>query len=1028
VPFEESTESPTRSVTVASSAFDLPLQQLRSLLDAQEPAAQRHDPLRAGEVIAGRYRITRLIGRGGMGEVYAAHDLLLKEAVAIKTVRADRVQHQSLVERFEEEVHLARLVTHPNVCRIYEVGVHAATPPPDARAPGNDSGRAPLLFFAMELLEGQTLAARIRARPLTRAEAFPIAVQLAEGLQAAHRAGVIHADFKSANVILVPSPGGVRAVITDFGVARLDPSRVAAEDAPTMADEGRAAGTVAYMSPEQLAGDRITAASDLYSFGIVLFEMASGTRPFDDRVGVTAAGRRASGDPVSVRARVPDIDPRWDAAIRRCLQQDPTRRFASAGELAAWFRGGAWRPLRYWTRHDWVRHLAVASLLVAAGVTGWMWTTRPYRPLPAAQPFYEAGVNALHSMTYETARKALERTVAIDPTFALAHASLARAYDELDYTDRAKDSMLRAVAAARDSRLTRADERQLRAMQFVVSRDYERALPFMRQIEADAVNAEPAGRQASAAALESGWLAQQMDDSAEAAAAFQRALTLDPSYAAAKLRLGYMFGRRGGPNDLALALEAFTDAEQLHASAGDYEGVTQTLLERANLLDRRSREQEALPVIEKAVAVARLVGNRYQEIRLHLMQGNAYRDLGDTTRAAALVRGAIEMATAENMDNLVTSGLIDLGNVHLVERDLEAAASTFGRALDSAQRARVRRAEARARAALGSLYEQDHRPATAKPLIEASLAFYRNAGYRRESIQAAIVLGGVLRQLGENGDGIRILRETLPFAVSLQDRRAEAQLRERIADSLRDQSEWPAALAEYQRAIALAGSVVQAEQLRVKSAGLQWRLGQRQNAEASLQQSERFGVDSRNPSLLASIQAQRAEIALAGGRLDEAMGLVRRAMAGQRGDDDASRQWALLGARVRIEMKQHDGLVPASSAVEAMERAGLTTDAALARLSIAEALLTAGDTGRARSLAEAAVAYLEPKHVWEAVWRGHVIVARASAERADVDAHDAAARSALTHLNTAWGATAVDRYLRRPGVERLARGMHLSGT
>ena len=183
-------------------------------------------------------------------------------------------------------------------------------------------------------------------------------------------------------------------------------------------------------------------------------------------------------------------------------------------------------------------------LVLLAVLGGWMWAYRPYRPPPDAQLAYDRGVDALHSMAYETARKAFEQTVAIDPAFALAHASLARAYDELDYTDRAKDAMLRAIAAAQESRLTPDDGRRLRALQFMVQRDYERAAPLVRQVEAEAT-----GTGQAAAALESGWLAQQMENSEAAAAAFERALTLDPSYAAAKLRLGFLFGRQGGKDD-----------------------------------------------------------------------------------------------------------------------------------------------------------------------------------------------------------------------------------------------------------------------------------------------------------------------------------------------------------------------------------------------------------------------------------------------------------------------------------------------
>src|SRR5262245_54138151 len=489
-------DRPTLVATLADSTSGLSLAELRSFLDrecAGDPTLRadvealileretfvdprRHVPasqasLLRDDVIADRYRITRLIGRGGMGEVYEAEDLLLHERVALKILRGDLAGDASLRRRFHEEILLARRVTHPNVCRIFEVGTHAI------------AGRPPVLFFAMELLEGNTLAARIRAGRLTKDEAFPLAVQMADGLQAAHAAGIVHADFKCGNVVLVPQrDAGVRAVITDFGLARIDPSRVSVDETRTLA-EIRLAGTLAYMSPEQLRGEQLTGASYIYSYCVVLFEMASGSLPFDDRDLIKAAMLKASGEPIPVRRKAPDIDRRWESAIARCLQRDPAHRFASAGALSTWFTDRRWFEVWRWTAREWVQAAAVLVVVLAAIVGGWSWWTRPYEPVAAARSAYEAGMNALHSMTYETARKAFERAVAIDPRFALAHAGLARAYDELDYTDRAKDSMLRALSAAQETRLSDDDDRRLRATQFAVSRDYARAVPLFREME-----------------------------------------------------------------------------------------------------------------------------------------------------------------------------------------------------------------------------------------------------------------------------------------------------------------------------------------------------------------------------------------------------------------------------------------------------------------------------------------------------------------------------------------------------------------
>src|SRR5262249_54088280 len=159
--------------------------------------------------------------------------------------------------------------------------------------------------------------------------------------------------------------------------------------------------------------------------------------------------------------------------------------------------------------------------------------------------------------------------------------------------------------------------------------------------------------------------------------------------------------------------------------------------------------------------------------------------------------------------------------------------------------------EARGQLAMASLCEQDHRPEEARGFAEAALSFYRQAGYQRESVQAAIVLGGVLQQLGRNDEGVRILTSTLPFAQRLQDRRLEAQLQDRIGDNLRDQGNWPAALDAYQRALTLYGTTMQGASLQVIAAQLQWRLGRTTEAGRSLLEAQTFETTHKNPALRA---------------------------------------------------------------------------------------------------------------------------------------------------------------------------------
>ncbi len=210
-------------------------------------------------VIAGRFRMTRRLGQGGMGVVYEAEDLQLGGSVALKTIQPEVSLSAKFVERFKREIQVAKRVTHPNVCRIYDVGFHPSPSDPNAQ-----------MFLTMELIEGETLAQRLARGPMTPVEAASLVRQMAVAVGAAHDAGVIHRDFKSSNVMLAPHNGDLRAVVMDFGLAGGFDDRENGE-----AHSGEIAGTPEYMAPEQLVDGAITPATDIYALGIVIHEMVN---------------------------------------------------------------------------------------------------------------------------------------------------------------------------------------------------------------------------------------------------------------------------------------------------------------------------------------------------------------------------------------------------------------------------------------------------------------------------------------------------------------------------------------------------------------------------------------------------------------------------------------------------------------------------------------------------------------------------------------------------------------------------------
>jgi len=283
-----------------------------------------------GEVIAERYRIARFLAQGGMGEVYEAEDLELRQKVALKTIAANAGSGStdgSTLDRFRREIALARTVTHPNVCRIFDLGQHRPVPRPGRPAPPK------VLFLTMELLEGETLADRLRrAGRFDPEEAFPLVRQMAAALGAAHDARVVHRDFKSENVFLVPIGDDVRAVVTDFGVAR----GAAGNDAfATRMTGAGIVGTPAYMAPEQVEGREVTPAADVYALGVVLYEMMTGELPFSGKGPLATAVSRLKEPPPPPTRHRPDLPPHWERAILQCLERHVEKRFSSVGQVVS---------------------------------------------------------------------------------------------------------------------------------------------------------------------------------------------------------------------------------------------------------------------------------------------------------------------------------------------------------------------------------------------------------------------------------------------------------------------------------------------------------------------------------------------------------------------------------------------------------------------------------------------------------------------------------------------------------------------
>ena len=309
----------------------------RGLFDAApQPAARSTRMFADGDRLDGRYEIRRLIAKGGMGEIYEAADLVLGETIALKTLALCHLDEEQATQRLLAEIHLARRVLHPNVCRLLELGGYG----PAARQHRAEAGEAP--FVTMELLDGETLAQRIaRCGHFDVGAAQRVLRQVALGLAAVHRAGVVHGDLKSENIFLERGRDGVaRVVIIDFGLAR---SLLPGAHRPPPRAAREVAGTVAYMAPEQLQGAEATPASDIYGLGVVVFQMVTGQLPFQlaptAEATQAALAARIAGPPPLPSAIRRELGPAWDQLVARCLARDPAERFARAEQLLCALHG-----------------------------------------------------------------------------------------------------------------------------------------------------------------------------------------------------------------------------------------------------------------------------------------------------------------------------------------------------------------------------------------------------------------------------------------------------------------------------------------------------------------------------------------------------------------------------------------------------------------------------------------------------------------------------------------------------------------
>ncbi len=906
-----------------------------------------------GDLILQRFRIIRMLGRGGMGEVYEAEDSEIGR-VALKTIRKDARSDGSLLRRFKQEVQLARMVTSPYVCRIYEL----FTLPADANRPA-------LAFLTMEFLEGATLADRIgHPDPLPWRTAEPIALQLCQGLEAIHSAGIVHRDFKSRNVMLTTHNGVARAVVMDLGLARRPETADKAEKERTpLTLAGAIMGTPDYMAPEQFEGGKVSPATDIYAFGVVLYEMVTGKLPFEASTPMAAAVRRAKRPP-SASSIQPGLPRHWDTVIEKCLEYEPEQRFRSATELAAALRplsDSKTNPRALLANRLTRRRLGIASLcvgLVAAAVAGLdlRRNLTAHRVPEAAQTFYRDATEAFHNGNYLTATRLLDEAVKLDPDFALAHARLADAFNELDSTGEAQREVNR-IKEELASQLSSAQRTYVRAVRDTIRPDSSAAVKDYEKL----LGSVTAPSERAGGLVDLGRADERAGKIGDAMQRYSQAALLDPYSPTPFLKRGILESRQGKQKD---ADSDFARAAELYATKINLEGAAEVDYQRSYVASKlgSGHEQEARNYFQQSLDAAEKMQSVALRVRA-LSRLSAIEFGADHDELAGKVASdAIRLAEENGVAYWATDARLRLGN-SWTYRDAKQAESILERARDEAQRNQWPRLLALSQLSLAALAERQetrHWQQRTIDLAAPAYDYYRTFGFAQESFQCQVLLSKAKSFLGLFAESLQHARQALEVANGLGSATELLQAQEAVGSALSWTEDYPAALdhftAAYRIAEAMPGDQIRAyymsEEALLMAEALR-RLGRIDEAIRAVDAVPNATWRTDSHAKLGLVRLQAA-LLRSQGKFKEALLVAQKALP--EGAGASAENWDLQ--LIVAENLTHTGQATRALAIcnYLLAQAGDQgpVNVAEAKLSKARALLQLRQWGPARSLAEEA--------------------------------------------------------------------------
>jgi tetratricopeptide (TPR) repeat protein len=834
--------------------IDTPIVNLRDLFPESRTFS-------ASELILDRFRIVRAIGSGGMGEVYEAIDFELGRRIALKTIRADIAGNPQMLVHFKNEVKQAQKISGPHVCRIHELYMQSDSP----------GGQRPA-FLTMEFLEGATLADKIHeSGPLPWREVKAIALEICEGLRVMHEAGIVHCDLKSRNVMLANRNGAVRAVVMDFGLAH-EVRTATSETATDVSEEHGVVGTVKYMAPEQFEGDRLTPSADIFALGVVMYEMATGKHPFPSDTILHAAvqrGRRPQA-PSSIQRKLPH---RCDEIVGRCLQFDPKKRYGSVREAAEALRS---RPVSISRLRERVatipkkQLIAIAALLCVAfgGATAYIvYRSTRYKPPPTeAKRWYERGLAALREGTYLQAINAFKMAVEHDRKFLLAHARMAEAWQELDYTGPAQTEMLEASVPEQESVLPDLDRKYVEAVRTTLTQDFSGAVEKYKNI----LNSLP-DEQRAYGYVDLGRAYEKTGDLKAAVKAYEQAANLSPENPAPFMHLGILKSRQ---MDMKGGEAAFQKADSLYVAESNLEGRAEVAYQRGYAANVRSDSEKAKTYLETSLQIARQIPSPQLEVRTlaQLSNGEA-----DAEREKQYAEQEIQLAQENQIEYWATDGLNRLGDTFFTKQDYTNAERSYLQALKQSKQNQHPHLEANGDFGLASIRDQQGKWDESIALARDALQYYEKFAYMRMTVAATDLIVRAQEGKGDFDQALLSANDLVKIARKWGDSGSIEIGEESVGDILLDLEHFPDALNHFEEALKAGHSInenVLYQQLHCADA--LWRLGRYDEMEDMLRS---IPVEAATASSIGlSMDTIRAEMLLSERRFRAALSTSQDAM------------------------------------------------------------------------------------------------------------------------------------------------------